>query len=57
MNSTALRLAIHRSRTSFSMSWRVWISRAENGSSIRMMSGSRIRVWASMARLRMPPDI
>ncbi len=56
MKSTALRFAAHRSSTSFSMSWRVWTSSAENGSSIRMMSGSSASVCASDVRLRMPPE-
>ena len=40
MKSTAFFFAAHSSSTSFSISWRVWMSSAENGSSIRMMSGS-----------------
>lgn len=56
MNSTALRLAAHRSSTSFSINWRVWMSSAENGSSIRMMSGSSTSVCARLTRLRMPPE-
>ena len=63
MNSTARPCALplaegaaHRSSNSFSISWRVCTSSAENGSSIRMMSGSRISVCAIATRLRMPPD-
>ena len=56
MNSTALRFSAHSARTSFSISWRVWMSSAEKGSSIRMMSGSSASVCASAVRLRMPPD-
>ena len=55
MNSTAFFLAAHRSSTSFSISCRVWMSSAEKGSSIRMMSGSSASVWARLVRLRMPP--
>ena len=47
MNSTAFCFAAQSSSTSFSISWRVWMSSAENGSSIRMMSGSRTSVCAS----------
>ena len=56
MNSTAFFFAAQRSSTSFSISWRVWTSSAENGSSISMMSGSSTSVCASDVRLRMPPD-
>ncbi len=56
MNSTAFFFAAHSSSTSFSISWRVWMSSAEKGSSIRMMSGSSASVCASEVRLRMPPE-
>ena len=56
MNSTAFFFAAHSARTSFSINCRVWMSSAENGSSIRMMSGSSASVCASEVRLRMPPE-
>jgi hypothetical protein len=56
MKSTAFFLALHKSSTSFSISWRVWMSSALKGSSIRMMSGSSASVCASAVRLRMPPE-
>ena len=57
MNSTDFLSSAHSASSSFSMSWRVCTSSAENGSSISRMSGLRIRVCASARRLRMPPDI
>ena len=39
MNTTDLRFADQSSSSSFSISWRVWMSSAENGSSIRMICG------------------
>ncbi len=57
MNSTDFRSSAHSASSSFSISCRVCTSSAENGSSIRRMSGLRISVCASASRLRMPPDI
>ena len=56
MKSTAFFFSAHSASTSFSISWRVWMSSAENGSSIRMMSGSSTSVCARPTRLRMPPE-
>ena len=56
MKSTAFFFAAHSASTSFSISWRVWMSSAENGSSIRMMSGSSTSVCARPTRFLMPPE-
>ncbi len=56
MKTTLLRSALHSSSSSFSISWRVWMSSAEKGSSMSRICGSRISICASDVRLRMPPE-
>ena len=55
MNSTALRWPPGCTHLVFHQLAGLRMSRAENGSSIRMMSGSTTSVCARLARLRMPP--
>ena len=54
MNRTDLRFADHRSSSRFSIRCRVWMSSAENGSSISRIGGSRISTWASAHTLAHP---
>ena len=56
MKSTAFFFSAQSASTSFSISWRVCTSSAENGSSMRMMSGSRTSVCARLTRFLMPPE-
>jgi len=53
MNRTAFFLLDQSSRTSFSINCRVWMSSAENGSSMRMMSGSS----ASASEVPLPQPV
>ena len=56
MKITLLRFTLQSSSSSFSMSWRVWMSSAENGSSMSRIGGSRISICASETRFLMPPE-